>query len=60
MHSDKLYDTRIIERNIKKGLVSKKDYEKHLASVKDSSPELEIIEISDELNDMPKVEEYKD
>jgi hypothetical protein len=60
MHSDKLYDTRIIERNVKKGLLTKKDYEKYLGGIKDSSGELEVIEITDELNDMPKAEEYKD
>ena len=60
MHSDKLYDTRVIDRNIKKNLITKKDYEKHLSTVKDSTSDAEIIEITDELNDMPKAEEYKD
>ena len=60
MHSDKIYDTRIIERNIKKDLMSKKDYDKYLGGLKDLTSELEIIEITDELNDMPTMEEYKD
>src|SRR5215468_8114471 len=31
----RLYDKRIVERNIKKGLLSRKDYEKHLKSLDD-------------------------
>jgi len=31
----RLYDKRIVERNIKKGLVSRKDYDKHLKSLDD-------------------------
>ena len=31
----RLYDTRVIERNIQKGLVSRKDYEKYLKSLAD-------------------------
>lgn len=32
---DKLVDKRIVERNIAKGLVSKHEYEKHLADLAD-------------------------
>jgi len=31
----KLFDRRIVERNIKKGLITRKDYEKHLKSLAD-------------------------
>jgi hypothetical protein len=31
----RLFDRRIVERNIKKGLVSRKDYEKHLKALDD-------------------------
>jgi len=31
----RLYDKRTVERSIKKGLVSRKDYEKHLKSLED-------------------------
>jgi len=31
-----LYDVRNIERNIKRGLLSRKDYEKHLKGLPDS------------------------
>jgi hypothetical protein len=31
----RLYDKRTVERNIKKGLFSRKDYEKHLKSLED-------------------------
>jgi hypothetical protein len=31
----RLYDKRTVERNIKKGLISRKDYEKHLKTLED-------------------------
>jgi hypothetical protein len=33
--NDRLYDKRTVDRNIKKGLVSRKDYEKHMKSLED-------------------------
>ena len=33
--NDRLFDKRTIERNIKKGLVTRKDYEKHMKSLED-------------------------
>jgi len=33
--TSRLYDRRTVERNIKKGVVSRKDYEKHLKSLDD-------------------------
>ncbi len=33
--TSRLFDRRTVERNIKKGLVSRKDYEKHLKSLDD-------------------------
>ena len=32
----RLFDVRVVERNIQKGLVSRKDYEKHLKSLGDA------------------------
>jgi hypothetical protein len=33
--NDRLFDKRTIERSIKKGLLTRKDYEKHLKSLED-------------------------
>ena len=33
--SDRLYDKRTVERSIKKGLLTRKDYEKHLKTLED-------------------------
>jgi hypothetical protein len=33
--TQRLYDRRTVERNIKKGLVTRKDYEKHLKALDD-------------------------
>ena len=33
--TSRLYDRRTVERNIKKGLVTRKDFEKHLKSLDD-------------------------
>jgi hypothetical protein len=36
--NDRLYDKRTVERSIKKGLVTRKDYEKHLKTLEDVGP----------------------
>ena len=33
----RLFDRRTVERNIKKGLITRKDYEKHLKSLEDTA-----------------------
>jgi hypothetical protein len=33
--NDRLFDKRTVERSIKKGLLARKDYEKHLKSLED-------------------------
>jgi len=35
VRTSRLYDRRTVERNIKKGLITRKDYEKHLKSLED-------------------------
>ena len=42
---DKLTDKRIVERNIAKGLISKKEYEKHLADLADREGAYDRVEI---------------
>ncbi len=42
---DKLLDKRIVERNIAKGLISKADYEKHLADLADREGAYDKVEI---------------
>jgi len=36
--NDRLYDKRTVERSIKKGLLTRKDYEKHLKTLDDAAP----------------------
>jgi hypothetical protein len=36
--NDRLFDKRTVERSIKKGLITRKDYEKHLKSLEDVGP----------------------
>jgi hypothetical protein len=33
----RLFDRRVVERNIKKGIITRKDYEKHLKSLDDKA-----------------------
>ena len=33
--TSRLYDKRTVERNIKKGLITRKDYDKHMKSLED-------------------------
>ncbi|MDH3623968.1 MAG: hypothetical protein OEQ49_08835 [Myxococcales bacterium] len=42
---DKLVDKRIIERNIAKGLISKEQYEQHVAELPDKEGDCERVEI---------------
>ena len=41
----KLVDKRIVERNITKGLISKQEYEKHLADLADREGSYDAVEI---------------
>jgi hypothetical protein len=55
----RLFDRRVVERNIKKGLITRKDYEKHLKSLSDvatniASPDERIEEAAEPpLDDEP-------
>jgi hypothetical protein len=40
-----LVDRRIVERNIKKGLISRAEYEKYLAQLADTEANAEVVEI---------------
>ena len=48
---DKLFDSRTVEKNINKGLVTRKDYEKYLDSLADESKNCEEITLEDESDD---------
>ncbi len=45
---DFLYDVRIVNRNIRDGAVSKKDYDKHIESLPDMEYNSEPLIIDDE------------
>ena len=34
-NTDKIFDSRVVERNIKAGVISREDYEKYLSSLED-------------------------
>lgn len=42
----KIYDVRIIERNFRKGLLSRKDYERHLSSLHDCADKVVVSQPS--------------
>lgn len=42
---DKLVDKRIVERNIEKGLISKEQYDQHLAELHDREGAYDRVEI---------------
>ena len=51
---DKLVDKRIVERNIEKGLITKNDYDRHLAELGDLEGHYETVEIdTGEAKDTP-------
>lgn len=37
-NADKLYDKRILERNIRKGMLTRKDHERYLKELEDAKP----------------------
>jgi hypothetical protein len=43
-----LFDTRIVERNVRLGIVDEKQYEEHLKNLADDENNAEYIEIVDE------------
>lgn len=47
----RLFDVRTIERNIKKGLVTRKDYEKHLKSLEDAAAKIAAPDDDEDLDD---------
>ena len=53
----RLYDRRTIERNIKKGLITRKDYEKFLKSLDDAKDKGVMGEEVDDDDDDDDVEE---
>jgi len=49
---DKVVDKRIVERNITKGLVTKEQYERHLADLPDQEGAYERVQVeSDDSSD---------
>jgi hypothetical protein len=53
----RLFDRRVVERNIKKGLVTRKDYEKHLKALADVAGNIASPEERHEEAPEPDVEE---
>jgi len=52
----RLFDRRVVERNIKKGLITRKDYEKYLKSLEDmagniASPDERVEEAPEPIED---------
>ncbi len=44
IHGDMLYDKRIVDRNIRRGLISRKDFDKHLKALHDLKREATEVE----------------
>ena len=53
----RLYDRRTVDRNIKKGLLTRKDYEKHLKSLEDVAEKgvyggsVDDVDVDDDIDD---------
>jgi hypothetical protein len=57
--AQRLFDVRTIERSIKKGVVTRKDYEKHLKALADATEKVAPPEEhpDDEIDDVDTVED---
>ena len=62
MHKSKHFDKRIVNRNIKKKLISQKDLDSFKKELEDDNNRLEVIKVDDDDidDDMPKADDYKD
>lgn len=62
MQNGKLFDKRIVSRNIKQKLIGQKDLDTFKKGLDDDTTRLEVIkvDIDDVDDDMPKTEDYKD
>ena len=60
----RLFDVRTVERNIKKGLITRKDYDKHLKALEDAQEKVsqqaeaadedDLDDVDDDLDDEPE------
>jgi hypothetical protein len=53
----RLFDRRIVERNIKKGVITRKDYDKHLKSLADVAGNIASPDERTEEPPEPEIEE---
>jgi hypothetical protein len=53
----RFWDVRTIDRRIRRGLVGRKDYEKHLKSLPDVADKAAPIDLTDEPPEPPEPEE---
>jgi hypothetical protein len=53
----RLFDRRVVERNIKKGLITRKDYEKHLKALSDVAGNIASPDERTEDAPEPEIEE---
>jgi hypothetical protein len=45
--AEQLYDKRIIERNVRKGLLQRKDYDKYLKELPDVADNMQVVELDE-------------
>ena len=61
MQNDKLFDKRIVNRNIKQKLIGQKDLDAFKKDLDDDTSRLEVIKVdTDDNSEMPTTEDYKD
>lgn len=46
-----LFDKRIVERNISKGLITQEEYEKHIKTLEDKTDHAEVVVIEEDKNE---------
>lgn len=54
---DRLVDKRIVERNIRKGLIHRKDYEKFLKELHDAGDNAELVHVGGDADEGDESEE---
>lgn len=54
LNQDLLFDIRVIERNLRKGLLDKAAFEKHLSSLKDMEENADFVDYTAEPEEEPQ------
>lgn len=57
---DFMYDVRVISRNLKEGLISKKDLKSHLKDLPNAEEKSEVLQVEEDIVEEETIEEVEE